>query len=48
MADKYPGEMPCKAPGDSPQVSDDPDVNRTMNLVSVLTLIIDIKKLCQC
>ena len=30
-----------------PQVSYDLDVNRTMNLVRVLTLIVDIKKLCQ-
>ena len=30
-----------------PQVSDDPDVNRAMNFVLVLTLVIDIKKLCQ-
>ena len=34
--------------GRFPQVSADPDVNRTMNLVWVLTLIIDIKMLCQC
>ena len=33
MADKYLGEMPYKVPGDSPQLSDDPDMNRTMNLV---------------
>ena len=30
-----------------PQVSGDPDVNRTMNLVWVLALIADVKKLCQ-
>ena len=33
--------MPGEALGDFPQVSNDPDVNRTMNLVQVLTLIID-------
>ena len=26
IADKYLGEMPYKAPGDSPQLSDDPDL----------------------
>ena len=40
------GEMPGEALGDSPQVSNDPDVNITMNLVSVLTLITDMKQIC--
>ena len=31
--------MPCKVPGDSFQLGKDPDVNRTMNLVGVLTLM---------
>ena len=33
MTDKYLGEMPGKASKGFPQVSSDPDVNRTMNLV---------------
>ena len=33
MVDKYLGEMPDKVSKGFPQVSSDPDVNRTMNLV---------------
>ena len=33
MVDKYLGEMPDEASKDFPQVSNDPDVNGTMNLV---------------
>ena len=33
MVDKYQGEMPDKASKHFPQVSSDPDVNRTTNLV---------------
>ena len=33
MVDKYLGEMPDEAPKGFPQVSSDPDLNRTMNLV---------------
>ena len=35
--------MPGEASKDFPQVSSDPDVNRTMNLVWVLNLIADMK-----
>ena len=33
MVDKYLGEIPDEASKGFPQVSIDPDVNRTMNLV---------------
>ena len=33
MADKYLGEMPDKVSKGFPQVSSDPHVNRTVNLV---------------
>ena len=33
MVDKYLGEMQDEASKGFPQVSNDPDVNRTMNLV---------------
>ena len=33
MVDKYLGEMPDEVFKGFPQVSSDPDVNRTMNLV---------------
>ena len=47
MVSKYLGEMPGEASGDFPQVVSDLDVNRTMNLVLVLTSIVDMKKRCQ-
>ena len=33
MIDKYMGEMPDEASMGFPQVSSDPDVNRTMNIL---------------
>ena len=33
MVDKYLGEMPDEVTKGFPQVSSDPDVNRTMNIV---------------
>ena len=47
MADKYLGEMPGEASKGFPPVSSDPDVNRTMNLVSVLTSTMDIRWMCR-
>ena len=39
--------MPGEVLEDFPQVSSDLDVNRTMNLVRVLSLIVDMKWICQ-
>ena len=38
---QIPGEMPDNASKGFPQVSSDPDVNRTMNIVWVLTSSMD-------
>ena len=39
MVDKYLGEIPDEASKGFPQVSSDPDVNRTRNLVLSINLI---------
>ena len=46
MAGNYLGEVPGKASRGFPKVSSDPDVNRTMNLVLVLTSITGIRWIC--
>ena len=47
MVDKHLGEMPGEASKGFPHGSSDPDVNRAMNLVQVLTLSMDIMWMCQ-